>query len=30
VGLRNDGDISNEVMHRLGRELDLEESNLEQ
>jgi Na+/H+ antiporter len=30
VGLRNAGDISNEVMHRLGRELDLEESYLEQ
>jgi monovalent cation/hydrogen antiporter len=30
VGLRNEGDISNEVMHRLGRELDLEESYLEQ
>jgi monovalent cation/hydrogen antiporter len=30
VGLRNAGDISNEVMHRLGHELDLEESYLEQ
>jgi CPA1 family monovalent cation:H+ antiporter len=30
VGLRNTGDISNEVMHRLERELDLEESYLEQ
>ena len=30
VGLRNVGDISNEVMHRLERELDLEESYLEQ
>jgi Na+/H+ antiporter len=29
VGLRNGGDISNELMHRLERELDLEESNLE-
>jgi len=29
VGLRNAGDISNELMHRLERELDLEESNLE-
>jgi CPA1 family monovalent cation:H+ antiporter len=29
VGLRNAGDISNEVMHRLERELDLEESYLE-
>jgi CPA1 family monovalent cation:H+ antiporter len=28
VGLRNSGDISNEVMHRLERELDLEESYL--
>jgi monovalent cation/hydrogen antiporter len=30
VGLRNSGQISNEVMHRLERELDLEESYLEQ
>jgi monovalent cation/hydrogen antiporter len=30
VGLRNTGDISNEVMHRIERELDLEESYLEQ
>jgi Na+/H+ antiporter len=30
VGLRNAGDISNEVMHRLERELDLEESYLDQ
>jgi monovalent cation/hydrogen antiporter len=30
VGLRNAGDISNEVMHRLERELDLEESYLEE
>ena len=29
VELRNAGDISNEVMHRLERELDLEESYLE-
>jgi monovalent cation/hydrogen antiporter len=29
VELRNSGDISNEVMHRLERELDLEESYLE-
>jgi monovalent cation/hydrogen antiporter len=29
VGLRNTGDISNEVMHRLERELDLEESYLQ-
>jgi monovalent cation/hydrogen antiporter len=29
VGLRNAGDISNEMMHRLERELDLEESYLE-
>jgi monovalent cation/hydrogen antiporter len=29
VGLRNDGSISNEVMHRIERELDLEESRLE-
>ena len=29
VGLRNAGDISNELMHRIERELDLEESNLE-
>ena len=27
--LRNDGTISNEVMHRIERELDLEESRLE-
>lgn len=27
--LRNDGDISNEVMYRIQRELDLEESRLE-
>jgi CPA1 family monovalent cation:H+ antiporter len=30
VELRNAGDISNEVMHRLERELDLEESYFEQ
>jgi monovalent cation/hydrogen antiporter len=30
VELRNAGDISNEVMHRLERELDLEESYLDQ
>ena len=30
VGLRNVGDVSNEVMHRLERELDLEESYLDQ
>jgi Na+/H+ antiporter len=30
IELRNAGDISNEVMHRLERELDLEESYLEQ
>jgi CPA1 family monovalent cation:H+ antiporter len=30
VELRNTGDISNEVMHRLERELDLEESYLDQ
>jgi Na+/H+ antiporter len=30
VGLRNAGDISNELMHRLERELDLEESYLDQ
>jgi monovalent cation/hydrogen antiporter len=29
VDLRNRGDISNEVMHRLERELDLEEERLE-
>ena len=29
VELRNSGEISNEVMHRLERELDLEESYLE-
>jgi CPA1 family monovalent cation:H+ antiporter len=29
VRLRNSGDISNEVMHRLERELDLEDSRLE-
>jgi NhaP-type Na+/H+ or K+/H+ antiporter len=29
VGLRNAGSISNEVMHRLERELDLEESYFE-
>jgi Na+/H+ antiporter len=29
VALRNSGDISNDVMHRLERELDLEESHLE-
>ena len=29
VELRNAGDISNEVMHRLERELDLEESYLD-
>jgi monovalent cation/hydrogen antiporter len=30
IGLRNAGEISNDVMHRLERELDLEESYLEQ
>jgi CPA1 family monovalent cation:H+ antiporter len=30
VGLRNVGDVSNEVMHRLERERDLEESYLDQ
>jgi monovalent cation/hydrogen antiporter len=29
VSLRNSGDISNDVMHRLERELDLEEAHLE-
>lgn len=29
LGLRNSGDISNEVTHRLERELDLEESHLD-
>jgi monovalent cation/hydrogen antiporter len=29
VGLRNSGEISNEVMHRVERELDLEDSRLE-
>ena len=29
VQLRNGGEISNDVMHRLERELDLEESRLE-
>jgi hypothetical protein len=29
VRLRNAGEISNEVMHRLERELDLEEERLE-
>jgi CPA1 family monovalent cation:H+ antiporter len=29
VQLRNDGEISNEVMHRVERELDLEDSRLE-
>ena len=29
VELRNAGDISNEVMHRIEREIDLEESRLE-
>ena len=29
VGLRNSGDISSEVMRRVERELDLEESRLE-
>lgn len=29
VARRNSGDISNEVMHRLERELDLEEAHLE-
>ena len=29
VRLRNNGDISNDVMHRLERELDLEDSRLE-
>ena len=29
VRLRNSGDISNDVMHRLERELDLEDSRLE-
>ncbi len=30
IGLRNDGTISDEVMHRLERELDLQELGLEQ
>jgi hypothetical protein len=29
VRLRNEGTISNDVMHRIERELDLEESRLE-
>ena len=29
VGLRDDGEVSNEVVARLERELDLEESRLE-
>jgi Na+/H+ antiporter len=29
IGMRNEGSISNEVMHRIERELDLEESRLE-
>jgi hypothetical protein len=29
VGLRNQGAISNDVMHRVERELDLEDSRLE-
>jgi CPA1 family monovalent cation:H+ antiporter len=29
VELRNGGEISNDVMHRIERELDLEESRLE-
>jgi hypothetical protein len=29
VRLRSDGDVSNEVMNRIVRELDLEESRLE-
>ena len=29
VQLRNSGEISNEVMHRIERELDLEDSRLE-
>jgi monovalent cation/hydrogen antiporter len=29
IQLRNDGEISNAVMHRIERELDLEESRLE-
>jgi CPA1 family monovalent cation:H+ antiporter len=29
VGLRNEGEISSEVMRRIERELDLEESRLE-
>ena len=29
VAMRNGGEISNEVMHRIERELDLEESRLE-
>jgi CPA1 family monovalent cation:H+ antiporter len=29
VELRNNGEISNAVMHRIERELDLEESRLE-
>ena len=29
VSLRNAGEISNEVMHRLERELDLEDQRLE-
>jgi hypothetical protein len=29
VGLRNEGTISNDVMHRIERELDLEDQRLE-
>jgi monovalent cation/hydrogen antiporter len=29
VRLRNQGEISNEVMHRIERDLDLEDSRLE-
>ena len=29
VQLRNNGEISNDVMHRIERDLDLEESRLE-
>ena len=29
VGLRNQGQISNDVMHRIERELDLEDTRLE-
>ena len=29
LGMRRDGQLSNETMNRIGRELDLEESRLE-